>query len=256
MTKEQLKAMAECEPERYALFIQKCRNAAVKQNENRHLTEAQFAAKVREASNGRLEYIRGFVSTDGHFIARCTKCGQEKEYACSSIRTEWFKNSTECVSCRSMQKKTRQAMKVASKAFEDERISGKQIAFSVCKQCGALFIPDGHRTKFCSSECRVKYHNSRREHYAKRREWITERTKDNDITLEKLYERDGGRCYICGRECEWDDAKVINGVFIAGDRYPSVEHVVPLSKGGEHSWENVRLACRRCNYLKRDTPPV
>ena len=30
----------------------------------------------------------------------------------------------------------------------------------------------------------------------------------------------------------------------------TIDHVVPLSKGGEHSWENVVLACRSCNSRK------
>ena len=32
-----------------------------------------------------------------------------------------------------------------------------------------------------------------------------------------------------------------------------LHHVVPLAKGGEHSWGNVALAHRRCNYLKSDS---
>jgi 5-methylcytosine-specific restriction endonuclease McrA len=27
-------------------------------------------------------------------------------------------------------------------------------------------------------------------------------------------------------------------------------HPIPLSKGGDHDWHNVRCACKRCNELK------
>lgn len=75
---------------------------------------------------------------------------------------------------------------------------------------------------------------------------------DKDITVEGLFRRDKGICYLCGRECSFDDYVIRDGVFIAGDWYPSIDHVIPLSKGGVHSWDNVKLAHRRCNLIKRD----
>ncbi len=32
----------------------------------------------------------------------------------------------------------------------------------------------------------------------------------------------------------------------------SIDHIVPRSRGGEHTWENVVAACRPCNVRKRD----
>ena len=34
--------------------------------------------------------------------------------------------------------------------------------------------------------------------------------------------------------------------------YPTIDHRVPISLGGDHTWENVALACRRCNREKHD----
>lgn len=49
-----------------------------------------------------------------------------------------------------------------------------------------------------------------------------------------VFLRDGGRCQYCGRSAE------------------SIDHVVPRSRGGVHTWENVVAACGRCNTTKRD----
>ena len=49
--------------------------------------------------------------------------------------------------------------------------------------------------------------------------------------------RDGYRCEYCGGTAE------------------SVDHVVPRSKGGRHTWDNVVAACRRCNSHKEDRLP-
>ena len=36
------------------------------------------------------------------------------------------------------------------------------------------------------------------------------------------------------------------------DNYPTIDHVMPLAKGGMHSWDNVRLAHHGCNSAKGD----
>ncbi len=56
-----------------------------------------------------------------------------------------------------------------------------------------------------------------------------------------IYVRDGNRCQYCGH------------------RYPSSElsldHVIPLSRGGRSSWENVVCACLACNVRKGSRTP-
>jgi 5-methylcytosine-specific restriction endonuclease McrA len=49
-----------------------------------------------------------------------------------------------------------------------------------------------------------------------------------------VFARDGHRCQYCGASAE------------------SIDHVVPRSRGGEHTWDNVVAACRPCNVHKRD----
>ena len=74
------------------------------------------------------------------------------------------------------------------------------------------------------------------------------------FSLKELYKREHGICYICGGLCRWDDKQIVNEVIVYGNEYPSRDHVIPKSKGGENSWENIRLAHRICNSRKRDIP--
>jgi 5-methylcytosine-specific restriction endonuclease McrA len=30
----------------------------------------------------------------------------------------------------------------------------------------------------------------------------------------------------------------------------TIDHIIPLSKGGAHTFDNVRIACWRCNLVK------
>jgi 5-methylcytosine-specific restriction endonuclease McrA len=54
------------------------------------------------------------------------------------------------------------------------------------------------------------------------------------LTRRAVFARDGGRCVYCG----------------AGAT--SLDHVVPRSRGGSHSWDNVVASCARCNHTKAD----
>lgn len=65
------------------------------------------------------------------------------------------------------------------------------------------------------------------------------------IPREAVFERDGWVCHLCGepipRDAAWPD--VLSA---------QVDHVVPLAKGGDHSWGNVAAAHFKCNAAKRD----
>lgn len=72
---------------------------------------------------------------------------------------------------------------------------------------------------------------------------------DATVTLTRLIERDGLRCALCGGECDPADHKQGQSV---GPTYPSIDHIVPMSKGGGHTWDNVQIAHIKCNRQKSD----
>lgn len=113
-----------------------------------------------------------------------------------------------------------------------------------CKECGKHFTSTRNKATFCSNECSCRFENRRKE--TTRRSRIVKNGKVNwDISIERLIKRDGLKCYLCEED-------VIIKVDSNHDYYPSIEHVVPVSKGGTHTWDNVRLAHRKCNYIKSD----
>lgn len=71
---------------------------------------------------------------------------------------------------------------------------------------------------------------------------------DKTITLKQLIKRDKGICQLCGLPV--DDKDIENGH--AKGLYPSLDHIIPLSKGGTHTWNNVQLAHMACNSGKCD----
>jgi 5-methylcytosine-specific restriction endonuclease McrA len=71
---------------------------------------------------------------------------------------------------------------------------------------------------------------------------------DETITLKALRARDKDICQICGEPVNDKDIK--DGHI--RKRYPTLDHIIPLSKGGSHTWDNIQLAHIGCNAGKCD----
>lgn len=112
-----------------------------------------------------------------------------------------------------------------------------------CSFCGSTFYSEYPNKKYCSDECSRKANNRKKDKRIPKDKII-----DKDITLPKLFKRDKGVCWICGCRCDWNDKRTSkSGHEYPGDTYPTKDHVIPVSKGGTESWDNVRLACWKCN---------
>jgi len=44
--------------------------------------------------------------------------------------------------------------------------------------------------------------------------------------------------------------------YCASTKNLTLDHVIPRSKGGKHRWDNVVIACERCNSRKGDRTPI
>ena len=86
-------------------------------------------------------------------------------------------------------------------------------------------------------------------HY-RRRQGNYNLTEEYDcaVTLKRVREKFCDICQICGKVV--DDTDIGNGHI--KKLYPSIDHIIPLSKGGTHTWDNVQLAHMGCNAGKQD----
>ena len=229
-----------------------CKGVAPQSNKN---TEDEAAQKIREKSNGLLEYVSGYTIKERPVRVRCLVCGGEFERTYHNITTKGGVTCPYCVEADRIKRREAKAIEQESKKSERKRKRKEREAEAernhearkhACPVCGTIT----HRRKYCSTKCAKKAENKRRDF--KRRMKLSIARVDTDITVEGLYRRDNGVCYLCGGRCNYEDYTVIDGNFIAGDWYPSVDHVIPLAKGGKHSWDNVMLAHRLCNSRKSD----
>ena len=86
----------------------------------------------------------------------------------------------------------------------------------------------------------------------RRRQRIKDSNPDRGVTRRALRGIHGDSCHWCGLTMLF--VSVRKGEFRAD--LATIEHLIPLSKGGTHTFENARLACWECNVRRGNRSEV
>ncbi len=136
-------------------------------------------------------------------------------------------------------------------------IHDKTAKYLKCKECGKEFKPEypSKRRIFCSKECCRKYGNkiskkTEAGRARKAKERFDRRTSFEKVISEKIipikvYESHNWVCGICGRKI---NPKLIHPHL----KSASLDHIIPISKGGSHTYDNLQPAHLICNSYKCD----
>lgn len=184
-----------------------------------------------------------------NIILQCKKCNNVYTYTSRAL-TQKHLNCQNCKSIKLNKKYQLNSLRLKLIKAEKEKIKAEQEELTILENRLIKSINRIKRKEQAKEKekARKKIYELKREHRIKNNGNI-----DKDITLEKLYIRDKGICYICGDKCNYDDYKrTKEGFFIVGLRYPTIDHIIPLNKGGTHTWNNIKLACHICNSKKSD----
>lgn len=109
-----------------------------------------------------------------------------------------------------------------------------------CDECGGAFIGTPGR-RFCTPQHANRYH--RKVYRDRKRATCRGASKAARVHRADVFERDGWICGLCHELVE------------RRRRFPdpqsaSLDHIIPVSRGGEHTPENVQLAHLICNSRK------
>lgn len=111
-----------------------------------------------------------------------------------------------------------------------------------CKECNKLYKPlHNGRNKFCSIKCNNKYNRRIRSKMERARKRKNGFEKVNPI---HVFERDKWNCQLCHMKTLKSKRGTTNM------RAPELDHIIPLSRGGPHTYANVQCTCRKCNIAK------
>lgn len=183
---------------------------------------------------------------------RCSQCGS----GFTSARSDQVNCSKACRRLREMER-ARLSRQMSRGGVPAQKAVVRDLC---CPHCGVRFQRRWKRlspVEFCSLACshaarvvevkakRVYNREASRAAGARRRALKRGATVERFLPVEVL-ERDGWRCHIC--HCR--TPKKLRGTL--APNAPEVDHIVPLSRGGEHSRRNTACSCRRCNNRKSD----
>lgn len=178
--------------------------------------KAKVAARNREA---RLSDIRG-----------CPTCGKP-------FSPETYQQKYCSASCSAEQRKRERRARHVWRRDRSKVVE--------CANCGESFSPRDARHVGCSVECGLKISsrvgaNARR---ARLRGSFVERVDPIEV-----FERDKWRCQLCSIKTP----KSLRGK--SKPNAPHLDHIIPLARGGEHSYRNTQCLCRTCNLRKHAKP--
>ncbi len=255
-----------------------------KANANRTATaEKQLSDDLKKIG---FTYLCGYSDKNSHVRIRCDKCDAEFERTVAALR----KKGVTCPECKKREAERRKAERIriakqeaAVRSWEREwyrlthppknyyadahesflnksgicEICGKPYTVrEYVKSCGLKYARDNG---VCSQECANVKHRRLGRTWKKingYKDGHRHRAKkygcayDSSVTLQKLIERDGLHCAICGEMCDPNDHSWSE---YSGPMYPSIDHIIPMSKGGGHVWDNVQVAHIICNSEKGDS---
>lgn len=204
--------------------------------------EQAFSNKV-SLLHPDVEYISGFKTSNNHsnyrVLLMCKQTGIKFYAYVSAIRKKKWHCSV-CSHSASM-------CVINSDRGKYDCLMNEHFTVDIympCRWCGNVFLTHSMRRCYCSNECRKAKENHDKSARKNRR---YERAKSNGkyevISLQRLYIRDKGKCYLCGKHLTLTED-------YNREDAPTIEHVIPICKGGTNTWENVKLACRNCNVEK------
>ena len=188
---------------------------------------------------------------------RCGRCKEVKPLnAFPQCRTRKSGRHCYCYKCR---KKLYQATRKQSRAYRKkrQRTHGDEIRAQARASYHRNRIEISRRSRKKRAEQgsqlnakqRERYQNDPafrarcRSHTSRRRALIASSSDDvGFVSHQDIIERDNATCWICGL-----------GPLAYEDIH--IDHVIPLSKGGSHTSDNLRVACAQCNLRKADKLP-
>lgn len=113
-----------------------------------------------------------------------------------------------------------------------------------CSECGQSFIRDRLQyanlpkqgKTYCSNRCARRANKARRR--ALKRQAFVE-----SVNRSYIFKRDGYCCQICGKRLAMSKAA-------PHPKSPTLDHIIPLARGGTHESSNIQAAHFMCNALK------
>lgn len=122
----------------------------------------------------------------------------------------------------------------------------RAIRAGYCITCGGTYVLlTLHNDITCSIACATARQAIKKREGADRRRAREHKAFVSNVNRRQVFEQDAYLCHICNTQTDPTQT-------VPHPKAPTIDHVVPLAKGGTHEPSNCRTACFHCNSLKGD----
>jgi 5-methylcytosine-specific restriction endonuclease McrA len=199
--------------------------------------------------------VKAYRESNPEKVAECvTKSKNKNPIKYAKMHKEWYENNFENV----------QAQK---KLYREENIiefKEREKAYRNANPEKIKAYKDTHKKEIsASNKAYYRLHRDEKLEYNKRyfktpvgkiankKNCHRYRATKLNVTVEDfnpfdVLERDSYKCQICGIKTNPNLKSQYH------PKYPNLDHIIPLSKGGEHSRKNTQCLCRQCNMEKHN----
>lgn len=194
--------------------------------------ESVSASRIKERAKPKKKQPEKLLSA--YYVGNCSQCHQPW-----ANRSPWLV----CSACKKAAYRDAQtAVSRAKHAAQAKVIS--------CSGCDVSFSPVygySHCT-LCDPCSEHRQAEAKKAAKDRRKAVIRGATTGGVVYRTRVFERDGWLCQLCGVQTP----KALMGTLERNA--PELDHIVAVSKGGAHSYENTQCLCRGCNGIKSDRP--
>lgn len=193
------------------------------------MRKARVAHTERERQRRIADNIGAFCIVQWH---KCEKCG----------RVKYVKNKEVL---------DKRCKRCARTKYANGPLPIKPVECPVCGEAHEAKVANARCAK-CAKEMALKAKKAARRRLGGRLRSSLDRARKHGVYIETVkpsivYKRDRHTCYLCGD-------KVIKSKTYH-PKQATIDHVIPLAKGGPHTYDNVRCCCHTCNSLKSNSMP-
>ena len=161
----------------------------------------------------------------------CSKSCNAKYH--NARRIKKVKPTVECLHCKTVILPPNKFCGHSCSASYNNKLRSHALLPKLCPQCNTKFIS---KTKFCSRRC--GYDNKK---------------KNYSIEYQRAMNRETYKRYIAQRKYQTpvgEDIKAIQQFYLKCPKGYEIDHVIPISKGGAHSLENLQYLTKEENRRK------
>lgn len=112
-----------------------------------------------------------------------------------------------------------------------------------CRNCRECFSPTSHCQVFCSKSCNLTW-------WTMRRRVRLDSSFIEGVSLKYVFRKCNGICQLCQQPVDPTISRKTSTPMMG-----TIDHIIPITKGGKHERANVQLAHFGCNSRKRNLLP-